>query len=107
REGNLDAAKSLLEKLYTYRFAPSDRPKITFKDREDALGQILDERRKELLFRGVRWSDVRRLNIEGRNIILKRKLAGEEYILPPNSLKYAFLLPLQEVQLSGLTQNKR
>lgn len=107
REGNLDAAKSLLEKLYTYRFAPSDRPKITFKDREDALGQILDERRKELLFRGVRWSDVRRLNVEGRNIILKRKLADEEYILPPNSLKYAFLLPLQEVQLSGLTQNKR
>lgn len=107
RNGDLDGAKSLLENLFRNRFSKVDIPAIHFKNADDAVQQVLDERRKELLFRGMRWSDVRRLNVEGRNISFKRKLGDKEYVLPPNSLKYAFLLPLQEIQFSSLTQNKR
>lgn len=107
RKGNLDEAKQLLENLFRNRFPKTDIPVVSFRNADDAVQQVLDERRKELLFRGMRWSDVRRLNVEGRNIPFKRKLDDKEYLLEPNSLKYAFLLPIQEIQFSGLTQNKR
>ncbi len=107
RTGDLDGTKILLDNLYKNRFAEGNMPRVNFNTSNDAIQQVLDERRKELLFRGMRWSDVRRLNVEGRDISFKRKLGDREYILPPKSLKYAFLLPMQEVQFSGLTQNKR
>lgn len=107
RKGNLEETSVLLDKLYKNRFAPADIPTTMLNNREDAIQQVLDERRRELLFRGMRWSDVRRLNVEGQNIAFKRALGSKEYILPPKSLKYAFLLPKQEIQFSGLTQNKR
>lgn len=107
RKGDLDGTKILLENLNKNRFASSDIPFVSFKNKDDAIQQVLDERRRELLFRGMRWSDVRRLNVEGRNISFKRKLGDKEYILMPNSFKYAFFLPMQEIQFSGLTQNKR
>lgn len=107
RNGNLNDAKVVLQELYNNRFALEDVPQISFANKNDALKQILEERRKELLFRGMRWSDVRRLNVEGYNITLRRKWDNEEHSLKPNSLKYAFLLPLQEIQFTGLTQNKR
>lgn len=107
RTGDLGGAKILLENLYKNRFSPADIPPVNFENSEDAIQQVLDERRKELLFRGMRWSDVRRLNVEGRNISFKRKLGDKEYILQPRSLKYAFLLPAQEIQFSSLIQNKR
>lgn len=107
RKNELKEVKTLLDKLYQNRFASEDVPVLTFKNVEDALHQVLDERRKELLFRGTRWSDVRRLNVEGRNISMKRSLGKNSYILEPNSLKYAFLIPNNELELSGLVQNKR
>jgi len=107
RAGDLDGAKILLDNLYKNRFAAENLPQLNFNNSNDAIQQVLDERRKELLFRGMRWSDVRRLNVEGRDINFKRILGEKEYILPPKSLKYAFLLPIQEIQFSGLIQNKR
>lgn len=107
RAGDLDGAKILLDNLYKNRFAAENLPQLNFNNSNDAIQQVLDERRKELLFRGMRWSDVRRLNVEGRDISFKRILGEKEYILPPKSLKYAFLLPIQEIQFSGLIQNKR
>lgn len=73
----------------------------------DLLDKIITERRKELVFRGARWSDIRRLNIMGAGIEMKRVLDGKEYLLQPNSPRYALPIPDLEVNLSGLEQNER
>lgn len=62
-------------------------------DEKEALDIILLERRKSLIFRGLRLMDVKRLNKEGYNISIIRNIAGKEYILPPNDPKFVFPLP--------------
>lgn len=73
----------------------------------DAQGKVLTERRKELLMRGLRWNDIRRLNKEGSGIILKRRISGQYYILDPNSNRYALPIPDDVIALSGMEQNER
>lgn len=73
----------------------------------DLLGRILLERRKELVGRGQRWSDLRRLNQEpGLETVLKRTVEGEVRTLEPDSEIYVFLIPDEEIQLSGIAQNR-
>lgn len=71
------------------------------------LENILLERRKSLLFRGLRWYDLKRLNRDGANITLRRTVEGKEYVLPPNDLKYALPIPEDVVRLSDIAQNPR
>jgi tetratricopeptide (TPR) repeat protein len=81
-------------------------PVITANDQEDAIRKILLERRKELVNRGIRWSDLRRLNKDSRfAVTLKRTVLGVEYTLEPNSYRYTFPIPDDIVQQIGITQN--
>lgn len=66
---------------------------ISAGDGEVVLGLVLRERRKELVSRGIRWSDLRRLNIAGNGITLFRKVGDMEYELLPNDLRYTFPIP--------------
>lgn len=66
---------------------------------------ILAERRKELLMRGLRWCDVKRLNKLGHQIELKRKYNESQLVLPPNDNRFAMPLPEYIVSLAGLQQN--
>ncbi|MBD1432942.1 RagB/SusD family nutrient uptake outer membrane protein [Sphingobacterium sp. DN00404] len=81
-------------------------------DSNDAL-EILDktisERKKQLAFRGgVSWRDLRRLNREERyRQTLVREIGGDRYTLGPNDKRYAFLIPVSVVQMSGIQQNER
>lgn len=54
-------------------------------NQSDALSLVLLERRKELLYRGLRFMDIKRLNKEGYNIAIKRKIKDREYVLEPNA----------------------
>ena len=64
---------------------------ISLLDAGVLLETILQERRKELLFRGRRWADLKRLNLEAKfKKDLIRTINGQEYRLPFNSLKYCF-----------------
>lgn len=83
-------------------------PAFNANDSSTALRQILEERRKELLYRGLRWMDLRRLNLEGSNISVTRVVNGQTIVLEPNSLKYTFLIPPDVMQFnSGMEQNAR
>lgn len=74
----------------------------------EALAKVLQERRKELVYRGLRWVDIRRLNKEGANITVSRMLNGQTYTLAPNSLKYAWVLPNDVLSFNpGMQQNPR
>jgi starch-binding outer membrane protein, SusD/RagB family len=99
----LDWLSALLEKRYEHNVVPS----LIASSAEEALQLVLTERQKELIWRGLRWQDLKRLNAEGANITLSRTTNGQTYTLPPNSPRYAFPIPDDEIALSGIEQNKR
>ena len=72
----------------------------------EALNLILTERRKELIFRGVRWMDIKRLNKEGANIIMTRNMNGTVYTLPANDNRFALPIPADVINLTGMPQNQ-
>lgn len=76
---------------------------------EGALSIILNERRKEIPFlSNMRWQDLRRLNQESH--FAKRivhRLDNVDYVLEPNSPKYVFDIPFNEIEYSGIEQNIR
>lgn len=80
---------------------------IIASNQEEALNIILIERRKSLVMRGLRWMDIKRLNIQGANITLRRMIGGTEYILPPNDLKFAIAIPESIISISKIPQNPR
>ena len=64
---------------------------------DDALLLVLQERRRELIARGTRWVDLRRLNQEpkyAKTII--RNLGQNTYLLKPKEDGYVFPLPESE-----------
>jgi starch-binding outer membrane protein, SusD/RagB family len=64
------------------------------------------ERKKELLFRGLRWTDLRRLNKESNLAsTISHVYNGTSYSVIPNSYQYTFPIPLDIIQLSGIQQN--
>lgn len=94
RAGNVEEALDDLNRLLRARWDKDARyePYIGL-DSDEALFVILSERRKELLYRGLRWSDLRRLNQEGHNISIFRNINGKVYTLPPNDSRWTWPLP--------------
>lgn len=108
RSGNTSSAMSDLNTLLINRWKTGAFVPLQATDSDDALIQILNERRKELVMTGLRWSDLRRLNTDSRfAVTLRRIINGVEYTLPPNDPRYALPIPDNEIQLSGIQQNPR
>lgn len=107
RSGDKDAALNELNALLQTRWVTGTFVPYTAASASEALNIILTERRKELTHRGLRWTDVRRLNVEGANITLKRIINGTTYLLPPNDKRWAYLIPQYVIDHSELVQNPR
>lgn len=108
RLGNTSQALIHLNALRRTRVATAQYTPITTTDSGQLLNQVLEERRRELIGRGLRWSDLRRLNQQsGRAETLTRKIGDTEYTLIPNSTAYVFPIPIQEIIRSGIPQNIR
>lgn len=103
----VDDAMETLNYLLRHRIDKKAFLELSVSAREDALMIIRKERRKELLFRGVRWSDLKRYNRDGANITLSRELGNATYSLPPNSNRWLFPIPANEIKTSGIPQNDR
>ncbi len=73
----------------------------------DVLPIVLTERRKELIMRGLRWMDIKRLNKENAAISPERTVNDHTYILTPNSLDYALAIPEDVINASAMLQNPR
>lgn len=107
RSGNDTEALKFLNELLELRFLKGRYTPLNLKGRQ-LLTRILDERKKELLGRGVRWSDLRRLNQDSDFAVSIRKMKGNEVLeLEPGSPRYTFSIPLNEIFLSGIEQNRR
>lgn len=109
RKGNVPGAMADLNTLLKNRYSNA----VPYVDRtasspDDALGKVLLERRKELVFRGLRWSDLRRLNLISKtSTTLTRVLNQITYTLPPNDLRYTLLIPQGVISNSTMAQNPR
>lgn len=102
REGNVTKAMEYLNNLLqtrwnnTVTFEP-----VTAVTPDEALDKILVERKKELLMRGLRWSDLKRLNLDLKTQeTLNRTIDGKTETLEPNSYKYTFPVPQDVLNLA-------
>lgn len=107
RTNQIEKAMDKMNELLVNRFTNGTFVPLSITDQHAALDTILKERRKELLFRGLRWADLKRLNRDGANILLSRTVNGQSYTLAPNDLRYAIAIPEEVIALSGIQQNKR
>lgn len=81
---------------------------LTGNNPVNTLKLVLLERQKELAFRGIRWTDLRRLNKDNRfAVTLTRRMSGTTYNLFPNDKKYVIPIDEEEIRLNGIEQNER
>ncbi|OYD40921.1 RagB/SusD family nutrient uptake outer membrane protein [Sphingobacterium cellulitidis] len=107
RAGNITTALQTVNELLKNRYNSTFIPFSSDND-ETVLRFILDERRKELIWRGLRWSDLRRLNKDSRfSKTITRNIDGKIYTLEPNSPKYVFPIPNSVILNNGMQQNER
>jgi SusD family. len=108
RLGDIDKALETLNALLVKRWNTGTYVPYTDSNPENVLRIILTERRKELLLRGLRWSDLRRLNKDPRfAVTLERYVNNERHTLPPNDPRYVFPIPYNVIELTGMEQNPR
>lgn len=107
RDQQVAAALQDVNAVLEKRYATGTYTPFSTTDATAALAFILQERRKQLIYRGLRWMDIKRLNKDGANITLTRVIDGQEYTLPPNDLRYALAIPENVITISGLQQNPR
>lgn len=107
RLDQINSAMNYLNTLLVTRWkAGMYVPKVA-SNKQNALEIILLERRKELIGRGLRWSDLKRFNRDGAEITLTRTVNDENFTLPPNDLRYAIEIPEEVIKLSGMQQNPK
>ncbi|SFH33323.1 RagB/SusD family nutrient uptake outer membrane protein [Pedobacter insulae] len=104
---DLTMAMQTLNQLLIKRWRSGFFVPFTATTKEETLQIIKRERRKELLFRGIRWADLKRYNRDGANLHLTRVLNGITYQLPPNDLRYAIAIPEDIIKMTGMPQNRR
>lgn len=108
RKGDTIAALDELNYLLSTRWHRDEF--VPFNTNHDLpiLDLILAERQKQLIFRGQRWIDLRRLNQENFQITLKREMDGQEYFLLPNDNKYTWPIPDDVISFyPSMPQNPR
>lgn len=114
RANKVPEAINLLNSLRQYRFKVQDyRPLPTNVDAESALRMVLDERRRELVFRGggLRLFDLKRLNLDPRFKKDLQRLGDKGQVLarlPAGSPRY--VLPFHPSVMAAnplLVQNPR
>lgn len=108
RAGQTADAVNDMNTLLSTRWVTGTYVGFTAGNAADALNKILLERRKELLMRGLRWTDLRRLNKDSRFAKdLSRTVNGTLYTLPANDARYTLLIPQEVITNSKLPQNNR
>jgi len=108
RMNDLPGALDDLNYLGTMRYKTGTYQPVHSENKDEVLRAILNERRKEMIGRGTRWADLRRLNLEEQyQTTLTRLVNGEMYRLPPNDPKYTFAIPDEEIAGSNIEQNPR
>ncbi|MBS1598436.1 MAG: RagB/SusD family nutrient uptake outer membrane protein [Bacteroidetes bacterium] len=108
RTGDIAGGIADLNLLLSTRFITGTFSDLTAGSEDSALSLILSERKKELVNRGTRWSDLRRLNDDSRfAITLTRFTNSQTYTLVPGDKRYTLLIPQSVINTSHIEQNPR
>ena len=107
RTGDTTAAANDLNALLALRWKKGRFTGIKFGSMGAALDTVLLERRKEMPFRNVRWTDLRRLNKGNASITLFREINGVRDTLASNDKRYVLPIPPDVLRLSGIPDNPR
>ena len=109
RDNDIDGALDMLNALAVKRHVEGTYEDVTERDPEKLLELILKERRREQMFKGTRWFDLKRLNKEERfQKTVVHELNGKTYTLEPNSNRYVLPIPLKAIAANNLLeQNPR
>nr|WP_320120416.1 RagB/SusD family nutrient uptake outer membrane protein [uncultured Marinifilum sp.] len=109
RAGNASDAMDDVNLLRQHRIATAAYADLTAADAAEALIIVKEERRRELAFMGIRYSDIRRYNAyDNANISIVHTIDGENFTLAPGDNKWA--LPFARKYIlknSEIEQNPR
>ena len=106
RDGMVTESMNTLNQLMITRWKTGTFIPFTASTKEEALTLVLTERRKELITRSLRWTDLRRLNKEtGRETTITRNVNNQVYQLLPGDKRYVFPIPNLVINMSGIAQN--
>jgi len=98
RLGDTGAALAALNRLRKHRLSTDQYVALESQDISEVLDLVIAERRKELVMRGTRWEDIRRLNKEERyETALVRQLGDRRIELLPGSDRFIWSLPLEVI----------
>jgi hypothetical protein len=98
RNGEPGTAMDLVNKIREVRVKVAAYQPLTANNPDVALALVLNERRRELAYSGVRWMDMKRLDKEGRMSEVTRvdKKTGDVLaFLKPHSKTYTFQIPVR------------
>lgn len=108
RLGNTQEAMRLLNQLLGKRWQTGRFTPVAAATPAEALQRVLQERRKELVGRGLRWLDMRRLPVaDGGAVSFTRLYQGSAVVLAAGSPQFTFLIPQEVIERSGIAQNPR
>lgn len=107
RAGDMQGALQDVNTLLVNRFKAGTFQPYHAASAQEVLQLVLEERKKELIFRGLRFTDLRRLNKDGAGILLKRVVNDKLYELVPNSIRYTLPIPDDAIAGSQIVQNPR
>lgn len=106
RTGNVEDGLEALNHLLSHRY--ENFTAWTTSDQMSLLNLIIQNRRKELVLRGVRWGDIRRYAKEDAwKVTLVRQVDGKTYRLEPGDLRYVWPIPRIEIDINNMEQNPR
>lgn len=99
RSNRLEDALVQLNEIRINRFAPVDYQPLNSSSQDQVLEWVLRERRYEMPLNGLRWFDMRRLDMEGKmNVVNRYDQSGKLLAsLPPHSAKYTLQIPLHVI----------
>lgn len=105
RADMLQDAIDRMKLFYNYRYREGDISNVILpQSKDELLKLIIQERRKELIGRGLRWLDVRRLSFESKYAVdMVRVLGVNKHTLDAEQIKtFAYSIPQSAIELGNL-----
>lgn len=109
RTGRLSEARDVLNTLLKSRIASGAYTPVSEDNADRLLSIVLDERRKELMFKGLRLFDLKRLNPDPRfRKTVTHTFQGTVHTLSPDDPRYVLAIPINVIEINpSITQNPR
>lgn len=106
---DISEAIEALDVVRIHRYAADTYQRTTITDKNLLLTEILNERRRELIYTEMTFLDRKRLNADPATARpMTRTIYGKSYTLPVGDPRYQLAIPLNVMELNPLlTQNER